>query len=104
MGDEKITEQELNMISEAKSRKAIALQVVKHANLEAQNAELAHQVAVQHIFIKYGLTFNDQISDETGVITRVSKTEEQGFVKNGDASEGAAVDESPEEAEEEEDK
>lgn len=79
--EEKITEEELKIIVDTKVKKSAALQVAERAALEAKNADLVHQVAVQHIFLKYGLSFHDNVNDETGIITRA------GFVKTGDATE-----------------
>ncbi len=70
MSEEKITPEELKAIADAAVKRNNATQVAERAVLEARNAELQHQVTVQHVFMKYGLTFNDKIDDNTGVITR----------------------------------
>jgi len=70
MSEEKITPEELSAITEAAVKRNTATQVAERAVLEARNAELQHQVTVQHVFMKYGLTFNDKIDDNTGIITR----------------------------------
>lgn len=67
---EKITEEELKAIKEAAIKRNNAKAVAERALLEAKNAELTHQVTVQHVFMKYGLTFDDNIDDNSGAITR----------------------------------
>ena len=80
MHEDKITEEELKAITDAAAKRNVAVAAAeratmeaKTATLEAKNAELIHQVNVQHVFMKYGLTFTDKIDDKTGVITRGSK-------------------------------
>lgn len=63
MTQEKITPEELKSITDAMARR-------EKLATESRIAALEHQSLVQHIFIKYGLTFDDQIDDATGNINR----------------------------------
>jgi len=98
MGDEKITQEELKAIVDAAAKRNLAktaaetaLTKAQTAALQAQNAELQHQVTVQHVFMKYGLTFNDQVDDVTGVINRGANKAEK-IVKPTEATEAATED------------
>jgi hypothetical protein len=76
---DQLTADELKRIFDATTLKKDKVNIAERAVLEAKNAELAHQVTVQHIFLKYGLSFDDKIDDSTGIITRVkSGLEETG--------------------------
>ncbi len=67
---EKLTQEELKLVSEANDKRNKATANAEKTVLEAKNAQLEYQVLVQHVFIKYGLSFGDKIDDATGVITR----------------------------------
>ncbi len=75
--EEKITQEELKAVADSIAKKnaakAVSTAAVEKANIDDRIAQLEHQVLVQHIFIKYGLSFNDNIHNETGVITRAKK-------------------------------
>ena len=70
---EKITKEDLQLITNALSKKNQATLSAEKAIYESRLATLEHQVTVQHIFLKYNLTFEDNIDDVTGEIKRAQK-------------------------------
>lgn len=77
MGEEKLTEQELKILNDALNEKKdkiqkleAIMQETKLAEAAAKIADLSYQVTIRHLYIKYGLTFDDSVDQNTGLILR----------------------------------
>jgi hypothetical protein len=73
---EYISKEDMALINAAKAKVEIAVLQAEKAAANAKIVDYEHRSLVQHIFIKYGLTFADRINDGDGLIVR-EKTEEQ---------------------------
>ena len=73
---EQVTQEELSAIVDATKKRDASRLVAERAAMEFENANLKHQITVQHVFLKYKLSVQDSIDDKTGVITRAPAPEE----------------------------
>jgi hypothetical protein len=69
MGEEKLNELDRMALELAKQKKLTALAQAEKALAVNENAELSYRYVVLQIYMKYGLTQADTITEE-GVITR----------------------------------
>ena len=81
---EVLSKEELSAILHAKEKVTTRLTIsermaleAKASLLEAQLADMEYKALVQHIFIKYGMSFRDRINDATGEISRIREDELQ---------------------------
>lgn len=74
---EKIDLEDLNKILSAKTNVKTAALVAEKAASEAEIAHLNYRMAIQQIYIKYGLTFTDAINENDGAITDTTQQNEE---------------------------
>ncbi len=72
--EEKITDEDRNIISTVKNKAILAASQADKAVADAKVAELEYHNTVMKVFLKYGMGLNDTI-DETGSIKRTQKDE-----------------------------
>jgi hypothetical protein len=72
-----IEENDLQVITTAKQRAISAAQQAEKVVAEAKVAELEYRNVVQQVFLKYGLSLQDRIDENTGLITRPEDEEEE---------------------------
>ena len=77
MATEKLSEADQLRLELAKQRRQTALAEAKTAGAQNENAELAYKYVVIQLYMKYGLTESDGIS-ETGDIMRGAANKAQG--------------------------
>ena len=74
---ERVSEEDLKALSTLKDRVERAVLVAQKTSADARCANLEYESAVQKIFIRYGLSAEDQVNEDTGEIKRKGKLNEQ---------------------------
>lgn len=67
---DKISQEDMDKLKELRTLININQVVADKAAAEARVSVLERQSFIQHMFLRYGLTINDSIDENTGVIKR----------------------------------
>ena len=66
-----ISQKDLSSLKDLRIKNAMVAHEAEKAHMKAKISELEYKVAIQEVYLKYGIAITDSVDESTGKVTRI---------------------------------